>query len=175
MTEGIDILYILGLESIGNDNLPLRWSLRSIDKYAKNLRRVIVAGYIPGWLSDEVVKVPIKDSDNGKHWNIIRAIAFAIRHVGMYYPFLYSSDDHYLCHEVDLSQFPRFTRGDCYTYEEYVRRRRRPFPPKDYQKSIMATRRILDEAHLSHRMACCHMNTWMNGRYLDEVLSFAEK
>lgn len=70
-----DILYILGHGADKIDNVPLRWSLRSLAKHATNVGRVIVAGNIPAWLSDEVVKVPIDEDElsRGKSWRMLWA------------------------------------------------------------------------------------------------------
>ena len=76
-----DILYIMGHGADGVDNLPLRWSLRSLAKHASNVGRVIVAGHIPKWLSDEVVKFSFDDSNmgSGRQWRILRTEIAAVR------------------------------------------------------------------------------------------------
>ena len=68
-----DIVYILGDGAAAIDDRPLRWSLRSLEKFATNVGRVVVCGRIPEWLSDEVVKVPSAETvrKRGKGWNIL--------------------------------------------------------------------------------------------------------
>ena len=55
----IDFLYVLGSGSEYN-NLELRLSLRSIDKYAHNLGRVFIVGEKPDWIKN-VIHIPVKD------------------------------------------------------------------------------------------------------------------
>ena len=55
----MDILYIVGNFS-KCDDWEFRFSLRSIDKYGKNIGRVFVCGYCPDWLSDNIIKIPYK-------------------------------------------------------------------------------------------------------------------
>jgi len=55
----MDIVYLMG-EGYSKCNYnELRYSLRSIDKYGKNVDRVYVIGYCPEWLSDEIIKIPL--------------------------------------------------------------------------------------------------------------------
>ena len=168
-----DILYVVGGGSAQSDNLPLRWSLRSLEKYADGVGRVIVAGMPPHWLSGEVVKIPVPDVRRGKHWNILNCIVTAVSAAGLDRPFLYSSDDHYLCRSVNLDAWPRFSRGSLYTFEEYAESRKSL--PGSYQMSLIATRRLLQSTGLSLRRACCHMNTWMDPRYAVEVANLAKR
>lgn len=169
----IDILYVVGPGAADLDNIPLRWSLRSLAKHASNVGRIIVTGMPPHWLSDDVVKIPVKDVGPGKHWNILNCIAHGIREGGIDGPFLYSSDDHYLCKDADMGKWPRLERGRLLSYDEYVRRKMHP--PGKYQRSLCDTRKCLFLEKLSLRKACLHFNTWMDGRNLDEVLAIANR
>lgn len=169
----VDVLYVVGRGAKGYGDLPLHWSLRSLAKHAKNLGRVIVVGYPPDWLSDEVVKVYAEDKTGGKHWNILNCIAEGIRQAHIDGPFLYSSDDHYLCRDADLTMWPRYERGRLLSLQEYVENKKRV--PGTYQRSLCDTRRCLAAERLSTRKACLHFNTWMDGRNLDEVLALADR
>ena len=101
----MDVLYVVGKGST-HDNAELRWSLRSLEAFGRNLGRVVVAGYPPEWLSDEVVKVPVPDVPVAayKHVNIMNCILECCRTKAVTGEFLYSSDDHFLCREVDLDR-----------------------------------------------------------------------
>lgn len=74
----VDIVYAVGKGSKDIDDKPLRWSLRSVEKFAKNVGRVIVAGYPPDWLSDEAIKVPFEQTHR-KHVNMLLTIAEAVK------------------------------------------------------------------------------------------------
>ena len=49
----MDILYCIGEGSKWNNN-ELRYSLRSLEKFGKNVGNIYMVGYNPGFLSDEV-------------------------------------------------------------------------------------------------------------------------
>lgn len=151
------VLYVIGRGS-RHDNLELRWSLRAIAKYAKNVTRVVVAGYPPDWLSDEVVKVPIEDDPSAhyKHINILNAILKAIDLKAVEGDFLYSSDDHFLCGPMDFDKFPVLRRaGDLPLFA----------PGEDvgaHKRSLENTRKLLQAAGLSVMQWWTHANTHMN-------------
>ena len=74
----VDIVYVVGKGAKDNDDRPLRWSLRSVQMFAKNVGKVIVAGYPPDWLSDEAIKVPFEQTHR-KHVNMLLTIAEAAK------------------------------------------------------------------------------------------------
>ena len=152
-----DVLYIVGRGS-EHDNLELRWSLRSLAKYAKNLGRVVVAGYPPAFLSDEVVRLPLADlSDDYKHHNILAAILAAIDRGVVRGDFLYSSDDHFLTAPADLDAWPFYYKGEMLPETSDFRTE-----PTPYQKSLISTRRLLEAAGLEPRNWSSHCNTHMH-------------
>ena len=156
-----DIVYILGNGANDIDNRPLRWSLRSLAKHAKNVGRVIVCGYIPEWLSDEVVKIENEDlGSRGKAWNMLYNLKTAVEKADLKDDFLTSSDDHYLCKDCDLDKWPRYYRGRDLPTVDALKRRRGNADP--YLKHLVKTRFHLQRDGLSVRAACLHLNTWAN-------------
>ena len=82
-----DVVYILGGGAKAIDDRPLRWSLRSLAKYAANVDRVIVVGQIPKWLSAKALVVPTRvttlpGGDAVKSWNIMYGYAMAVLRLG---------------------------------------------------------------------------------------------
>ena len=57
----MDIVYILKQQE---ENLDLRYSLRSVAKYVTGFEKIWCAGYKPKWLSDEVGYIPANQSGN---------------------------------------------------------------------------------------------------------------
>lgn len=167
----MEVLYVVGNDQNVADNLPLRYSLRSLTKFANCVDQVYVVGYPPSWLSDKVKTLTVHDEKIGKHWNILNCISKAIKHFNLDHDFLYSSDDHYLTKTINFDKFPYFAKGTLYSYFEYVSSKGKE--PGKYQKSIIATRRLLEEHGYDTTMACCHRNTHIDGRMLDEVLDLA--
>jgi len=53
----MDLVYIV---REGDDNIELLYSLRSIDKFAKDYENVWIVGYKPNWINDSVKYLPFK-------------------------------------------------------------------------------------------------------------------
>lgn len=103
---GMDILYV-----VKGDSLALRYSLRSVERFASNVGRVVVAGtWLPVWLRNvETVEVP--SPHDHKQKNILHAILETMRRGVVDGPCLYSSDDHFLVADCDFDDYPWFCRG----------------------------------------------------------------
>ena len=111
--EKVDILYTIGKPSAGDD-IELKWSLRSVAKYGRNVGRIIVTSpFKRDWLSDEVRQVECNDIQNAgyKHHNILHAILHSIGAAGLHGEFLVSSDDHFYVKETDFARYPFLVRA----------------------------------------------------------------
>lgn len=167
-----DVLYIVGQGS-KNGNVELRWSLRALAKHARNLGRVVVAGYPPKWLSKDVVRIRVQDIPGAdyKHRNILAAILAAIDCGAVRGKFLYSSDDHYLVKDVDLDSYPVwFKRPKLRSLADM---RRDGVPPSSYRLSLAGTRCALETAGYEAVEYSCHANTWMDSADAKTVRSVA--
>ena len=158
----MDILYVIG-KSGPKNHLELRMSLRSICKYGKNIGNVIVAGFIPDWLSDEVVKIPIGDKYSYKHSNILRCIENVVDMGIVDGDFLYSSDDHFYCKDVDFDNYPYYIKGNLRNYvavnDPYYR----------YHKSLYDTRCLLTKYGYPTKNYSQHCNTHMSSDIIKEI------
>ena len=179
----VDVLYVVGDGSKDIDDLPLRWSLRSLSKYAADIGRVIVAGKPPDWLSDEVVAIYVEDEPGlRKQTNIALCAIKAARAAKLVRPFLYSSDDHYLLPPKptrigfrkseprhDFARWPRYYTGEIpQTAIEYICDTGQN--PGAYGASLIATRLFLHSQGLvASRRACLHLNTWWDPIDLDKA------
>lgn len=106
------LLYSVGADS-GDGHLALRYSLRSVERFASNCEQVIVVGCPPDWLSRSVVSLQVKpDARKYKQQNILDAILAAIDAGLVEGEFLYSSDDHFLIRDVDFDDFPYYYKAD---------------------------------------------------------------
>ena len=169
-----DIVYIVGDGAKDIDDRPLRWSLRSLAKHARNVGRVIVVGHIPDWLSAEVVKVPNEAQwKESKHWNILDSEIKAVRTLGLDEPFLYSSDDHYLVADADMDAWPRYCKPGELPTEASLRKK--GIPPSMYTMSLLKTRNALSREGLAVRRYPVHLNTWMDPALVDDVAAFVDK
>lgn len=108
----MDVLYVLGRGS-QHDNIELRYSLRSIEKYASNLGRVVIVGYPPEWIDTSLVEcLKVEDKYSYKHPNILRCIEAAALQNLVRGEFLYSSDDHFYIKHVDFNNYPYYKKSD---------------------------------------------------------------
>lgn len=105
-----DVLYV-----VRGGSEELRFSLRSLARYASNVGRIVVAGTdLPEWLSDEVVRLEVPSPYDRKQKNILFAVLAAMRSGLLPGPALYSSDDHYLTAPMDFDAYPWFARPSGY-------------------------------------------------------------
>ena len=150
----MDVLYLVGPDS-GHDNRELRWSLRSLARFAANLGHVVVAGYPPSWLAREVVRVPIDDNPVGlsKFRYIWKNCFAAIDSGAVSGEFLVSGDDHFYSAPVDLDATPIWYRGLCIPPFERLN-----LGGRHYRQSLAATRETLLAAGYPARDCASHCN-----------------
>lgn len=134
----MDILYLVG-NSTTCDFADLRFSLRSLEKYGKNVTKVYMCGYIPSFISDEVIKIPfdIIPANNlqEKAKNIFRQVIYAVQNSDIGKnddgEFLISMDDHYLLGPVDFGNYPYYCKN-------YVKRRCRYMLPENFEHGFVS-------------------------------------
>lgn len=143
-----DILYIVGKQKSQWHNNELRYSLRSIEKYGRNVGRVFVVGAPPAFLSDEVQTLKIRDPYDVKHKNILYCIDQAMKQLPLGEDVLYSSDDHYYIRETDFDCYPIYCKGvlPC-------------IGTSDYRVSLKETRALLELCGMSTHNFSWHGNT----------------
>lgn len=135
----MDVLYIVK-SGKGHQDRELRWSLRSLARFGRNLRRVIVAGEPPDWLSDRVETLAVPNRA-GKYKNIMDACLAACEAGLVHGEFLYSSDDHFLLREADLDAVGFYKKSDCIKPASYWMSRRRPLT--EHRQAMASTRELL--------------------------------
>lgn len=92
----------------------LRYSLRSLAMYGKNVGKVIVCGYCPSWLSGEVIKLPCNNPFDRKAKNITHRVLYALKWLknkGYGQDCLLSSDDIFHLREFDAEKYPYFIKN----------------------------------------------------------------
>lgn len=151
----IDILYIVGKGFSEWNNNELRYSLRSIAKYGKNVGRVFICGYIPGFVNRETVNcLYLRDEGTNKHYNILRAIEYAVANSDIGPRFLLSSDDHYYIKPTDFDKYPVYWRGKELPVQQEGNRW--------YDITLHSTREVLDAFALPAFFYAWHGNTWFD-------------
>lgn len=158
----MDIVYVIGADS-KYDNLELRMSLRSIEKFGSNIGKVVVVGKPPLWLSDNVVKIPVKDKYVYKHSNILMCIEKVVELGIVNGDFLYSSDDHFYCRDVDFNNYPYYLKGP-------LRKEVNELDPfYSYHKSLCDTRMLCEKYGFPTINYSQHCNTHMHSEVIKDI------
>lgn len=106
------IIIPLGLGSRNND-LELRYCLRSIEKYLTGYGDVFIVGEKPDWLCN-IIHIPCPDQGDktyDKERNIFGKILAACADERVTDNFLFMNDDHYLLQGYEAAWFPFFYHG----------------------------------------------------------------
>lgn len=158
----MDILYVIGRGSAWQNN-ELRYSLRSLEKYGRNINRVFIAGYCPDFIDQNVVTwIPCPDEYTYKHKNILRCIEKAIAESDIADDFLYSSDDHFYIRETDFDKYPIFRKG------KLPSNIKPEDTPESYNTSLVATCKLLKAAGMPTHNFSWHGNTHFNKTLFNE-------
>lgn len=158
----MDILYVIGRGS-KKDNLELRMSLRSIARFGSNIGKVIVVGVPPKWLSADVSTLVVEDKYSYKHSNILLCIESAVDAGLVSGDFLYSSDDHFYCREVDFAHYPYYYK--CPLRDKVSR----CDPWYKYHKSLYDTRILCEKHNLPVGNYSQHCNTHMHTDVIQKI------
>jgi hypothetical protein len=106
----VDVLYVIGRGSKW-DNQELRYSLRSLEKYACGVGNVFVVGHVPVFLSDKVTTLQREDFGKNKEHNIAEQIEFAAANLSLSERFLWVNDDCFFTQETDITGYPYYSDG----------------------------------------------------------------
>ena len=174
----MDILYLVGNNTICNF-ADLRFSLRSLEKHGKNVGKVYMCGYIPSFISDAVIKIPVDilpaNNQKEKNKNIFRQLVYAVQNSDIGKnddgEFLISMDDHYLLSDVDFENYP-------YYCKDYVKRKCRYMLPEkfepgfispDYQMFLVRCCKTLKELGWTTYNTTLHRNMHINRNVIEII------
>ena len=108
----IDILYIYKHST--NDDQELKYSLRSLEKYVNDYKRIFITGDIPDFIDEKkVIYTPEKDIGapmTNHWWKVIQTIRNT--HDKNTYEFALMYDDIFFVKPTNLSNYPYYQRGD---------------------------------------------------------------
>lgn len=113
-TSKLDFVYILGTGSRWYDN-ELRYSMRSLEKYAPH-RRVVIVGEKPAFLSASVVHIPAADDQVWKIQNAVSKLRIACQTEGISEDFVLMNDDFFFLREFDYKPYHNKTLQYLHDY-----------------------------------------------------------
>lgn len=110
--EPIDVLLPLGPGSHW-DNVELRMAIRSIERHAQGLRRIVVVGAIPQWLreTDRVLPVKRPEFKCNKASRISLKVQWAFEHLDLTDTVAFWNDDYILTRDVDIRTIRDYYHG----------------------------------------------------------------
>jgi hypothetical protein len=99
--------------------------------HVRNYRKIVVVGYKPAWMNDEVYHIPMLDIYSNKARNIMGKIykAAGIRDITR--DFLFMNDDYFICSDIDAEQYPYYWKCDLSNTIKIQN--------NDYQKHVIPT------------------------------------
>ena len=137
-----DILYVAGRKTNCNHE-ELKFSLRSLAKYASNYNKVYLVGYCPSFVNKKEVIHIEEDFNFYKERNIMECIKLACT-TYISDDFIYFNDDFFLNTYFDFNHLQNYTRP--YDLFDYVYSpRRKHLRDKVYTKTIKQTYEALIE------------------------------
>ena len=149
----MNILYVVGSGSKWADN-ELRYSLRSVEKYGRNVDNIFIVGRKPDFLNEKVILLPCDDPYPTKHKNIMYKIRQAIKKLPIGEHFLVSSDDHFYIKETDFDNYPVYFKNI-----EIPACTPAGYNTTDYWRSLAETRQLLLRKGLNIYQTNLHCNT----------------
>lgn len=130
----IDVFYVLGSGSKWQNN-EIRYSMRSLEKYGKNVGQVYVIGEEPDFISDEVKYIKATDigSPACNHWYKVKRffVETGIKRA------CYMMDDIFFIKDVDLENYPYYCSGELKKYTDIGR--------NNYHRMITDTKKELEK------------------------------
>jgi len=144
----LKILYIVG-DGSQHENKELRWSLRSLEKFALDDVEPVIVGSVPEWFKGDALEV--EDTTERKEKNIMAKILAAIDAKLVEGEFQISADDHiWLCDQI-FSVMPIYYREPI--LPEYI-------GGNNYAKALDNTRKALLLTGLPAMNTTVHCNQW---------------
>lgn len=94
------------------DDIELRYCLRSIEKHLSEYGDIFIVGHMPKWVQG-CIHIPATDEDKtwNKEKNIFNKILLACQDERVSEDFLFMNDDHYLLKDYVAGEFPNYCNG----------------------------------------------------------------
>jgi hypothetical protein len=162
--RAIDIVYILGKGSTWRDN-ELRFSLRSVDKNLKGIRKIWIIGEKPEFIKN-IIHIPFPDElINNADGNIIRKVLRVCQEESLTDNFLFINDDHLILKPIMAIDIPPYHKGNMEDFSKEF------FEANFWRGRLFRTKNILIQKGYSALHFDCHTPIVMNKKRFPEVMS----
>ena len=152
MEKRIDVVYSLGTGS-NWDNNEIRYSLRSLERYAKGLGKIFIVGEFPLFLCKDIQHIKAHDMFNPNQnadGNIITKVLAACAQQSLSENFMFINDDHILLKKLTLSSLPAFHKGDMNTFPPHT------WTLNYWRSRLKRTMEILNQKSMTAYHFDCH-------------------
>lgn len=149
------IVYPLGYGS-RLDNLELRYSLRSIEKFVTGFEKIFIIGQKPDFLnwSERLIHIPFED----KHYSGFLNTWLKMREVAITAEvsenFLFMNDDFFIVKEMEATEFPMYSSGVDLTERDFF-----TIPISEIQTRYHQTLRSTGESLVSRELTTYNFAT----------------
>lgn len=161
--KSIDVVYVLGKGSDWRNN-ELRFSLRSVDKNLRGIRKVWIVGEKPEFVKN-VTHIPYPDElVNNADGNIIRKILRVCQENTLTENFLFINDDHLIFAPVAAAEIPPYHKGNMETFKKEY------FEANFWRGRLWRTKNILKQKGYPTLHFDCHMPIVFNKHRFPDVV-----
>mgnify|MGYP003407829840 CR=1 FL=1 len=157
----MDIVYI-NSKSRWSDN-EIKFSLRSLEKFASGYRDVYVVGHKPTFLNDNVVHIPFADSYGNKATNIMLKVLKASETDEISDDFCLLNDDYFFVNPVDIKTYPYYWKCDL-AHTIQIQR-------NEYQQHVIPTYKELLDRKLPTKNFDTHKPIIYNKSLFQDIVS----
>lgn len=143
----------------------LRYSIRSIEDNFSGPFKIFIVGDNPGWLSEEVIYIPVKRLEKSlyRNWlDVINKIKLAIADERLNDAFVLMADDYYITSPVTYQDFGLYVKGDLKNF--------RPADSAGSQKWVYLKMKTRDKL-ISMRLTTWDYETHLPRIYIKSKLS----
>jgi hypothetical protein len=162
--SAIDVVYVLGKGS-GWRNNELRFSLRSIAKNLKGIRKVWIVGEKPEFVKN-VNHIPFPDELlNNADGNIIRKVLRVCQEKTLTDNFLFVNDDHLIVKPVTAGDIPPYHKGNMESFKKEF------FEANFWRGRLYRTKNILQQKGYPALHFDCHVPIVFNKNRFPEVIN----
>jgi len=110
-------VYIVGTGSMWGDCEELRYSLRSLERYAQGIDKVGIVGYCPAWCAPDFHIAADDIHRDNKEANIIEKMFTALAHPMVGEKVVFWHDDHFLLKTVNYKEWQPDHKGELWVSE----------------------------------------------------------
>ena len=167
MKPSVDVVYVLGSGSTWNNN-EIRYSLRSIEKYARGVGNIFIVGELPDFLSKGIMHIKADDIFNPNQnadGNIATKVLAACADDRLSDDFLFINDDHILLKPLHLSEMPAFHKGDMNFFPDTT------WTLNFWRGRLKRTMEVLNQKGLTAFHFDCHTPILFNKNKFPQVMS----